>query len=198
MHGELAGQRAKVRIAMRAVQKPLADPKATDADKAAVAAKLEPLTKQLAAEWGVPMLALVITFAAVGLWRMRRAVRAENCAQQAVVGAGLWAACVAVAVDSCLSGNFVMPMSQMWIALLIGWSAAWTRGRAPVSHESPRIAVPIAMMGALVTAALALQLWAPWAVRHQVSDMDGYLNTVRANVVRNDHDSPRFWSHGWF
>ncbi|MBI5772785.1 MAG: MFS transporter [Verrucomicrobia bacterium] len=45
---ELSGQRAKLRIAMRAAQKPLADPKATDADKAAVAAKLEPLNKQLA------------------------------------------------------------------------------------------------------------------------------------------------------
>ena len=44
----LAGQRAKVRIAMRAAQKPLADPAPTDAVKAAVQAKLEPLNRQLA------------------------------------------------------------------------------------------------------------------------------------------------------
>lgn len=156
------------------------------------------LPLQIAAEWGVPMLLLVLALTAYGLLRMLRAIRNESDPQQAMIGTGLWAACIAVAVDSCFSGNFVMPMPQMWIVFLLGWSIAWTRARKTNDRPIATITVPRAVTVALAAAALASQVWLLWSVRDQVRDLGGYLEHVRATIVRNDHDSPRFWSHGWF
>lgn len=151
---------------------------------------------QLAAEWGVPMLILMGTLSYFGLRRMRKLIAREPDAGLADMGTGLWIACVAVAVDSLFSGNFVMPMSQVWIAYLISWAIVWTRqvsrGRAPGASRMSRQA-----WFAVAAALLASQIWLAYAIHDQVLHLNDHLDRAHG-IVTNEHDSPRFWSHGWF
>ena len=76
---------------------------------------------QVAAEWGVPMLLLLVGLGVVALRRLALAVRRCPETRQRDCGIGLFLACVAIAVDGLFSGNFVMPVSQVWIAFTFGW-----------------------------------------------------------------------------
>jgi len=151
---------------------------------------------QIAAEWGVPTLILVLALSYAGLRRMRELILREPDAELANMGTGLWITCIAVVVDSLFSGNFVMPMSQVWIAYLLAWAIVWTRhaSRGDASctaHVSRRSALAIS------AALLVSQLWLVYAVHDQVLHLNDYLDRAHGIVI-NEHDSPRFWSHGWF
>lgn len=151
---------------------------------------------QIAAEWGVPMLILVLILSYLGLRRMRVSIAREPDAGLATMGTGLWITCVAVAVDSLFSGNFVMPMSQVWIAYLLAWVMVWMR---QVNRGGASITAYISRRSALAaaTALLISQLWLVYAIHDQVLHLNDYLDRAHG-VVLNEHDSPRFWSHGWF
>lgn len=83
---------------------------------------------QLAAEWGLPMAALASASAGAALLRLaRRLRRLPSADPRTRVGIALSVGLVAVAVDGMASGNFVMPASQVWIAVLAGLSLAWWR-----------------------------------------------------------------------
>ena len=152
---------------------------------------------QVAAEWGVPMLILVLILSYLGLRRMRVSIARESDAGLATMGTGLWITCIAVAVDSLFSGNFVMPMSQVWIAYLLGWAIVWTRqaNRGGVSGTVSSISRRSALAVAAVL--LVSQLWLVYAIHDQVLHLNDHLDGAH-RIVINDHDSPRFWSHGWF
>ena len=152
---------------------------------------------QLAAEWGIPFFVLLAVGAAYALYRAIRLTRAAVEPRRAMIGAGLIVSFAATLVDSNFSGNFVMPMSQTWIALMLGWLAAWMRGEQTWGRVRTWVAQPW-MLFAAATAAVLITLFPLWVIRNQVTDLPGYLDQVRASIVRNDHDSPRFWSHGWF
>ena len=92
---------------------------------------------QVAAEWGVPMLLLVLTVACAAMRRFALAIRRCNDERQRDCGIGLFLACVAIAVDGLFSGNFVMPVSQVWIAFAIGWAMAWMARIQPPGRASP-------------------------------------------------------------
>ncbi len=156
------------------------------------------LPLQIAAEWGVPMLLLVAAALIWAMTRMFKSLRQERDHQRAEMGVGLWVACVAVVVDSFFSGNFVMPMSQCWIAYLVGWTIAWNRGAAACEVSALIRVVPRRVVIALAIALMSSQFWLSWAVSAQVLNLDDYLDRVHTNIIRNEHDSPRFWSHGWF
>lgn len=153
---------------------------------------------QIAAEWGIPMLVLVTAVGALTLRRFAVAVRQCAEARERDCGIGLFLACVAIAVDGLFSGNFVMPVSQVWIAFTFGWAMAWLAGQdrsepAEPSQGVGRISLKrIATLGLLVS-----QIWLVWSVWPEVAHLDehvrGTMDRVPTAVM-----NPRFWSHGWF
>ena len=153
---------------------------------------------QVAAEWGVPMLLLLMTASAWGLWHLSRAIGACNDSEKRKVGIGLFIALVAIAVDGVFSGNFVMPVSQVWIAIVIGWAVAWTRAQSPVPPTPsicrlPRgVGVGLAMILCASQVVLFMSIWPEF--RH----LDAHLKHVNQTLSHEDSHRPRFWSDGWF
>ena len=151
---------------------------------------------QVAAEWGVPMLLMVLVGVWRGLTRFGRTVRATADGPVAREGAMLWVAAVAILLDATVSGNFVMPVSQVWIALCAAWAIAWLRQqRDPVI---PDPAVPAPVWRLIGVSVLASQVWLTIAVWPEAADLEAHLVHVRRDIVHNAKMNPRFWSNGWF
>jgi O-antigen ligase len=152
---------------------------------------------QVAAEWGIPMLIALLAMAGRGLLKLRQTIRSLPAGPVQSEGAGLWICCIAVLADGAVSGNFVMPVSQMWIAFALAWTIAWIR-----LHGSERDARPAdrhsMTRSRLAAAVLALsQVWLIAAVWHEATDLDAHLSDVRKDLG-NAKKNPRFWSDGWF
>ncbi len=159
---------------------------------------------QVAAEWGVPMLLGLMAASGWGLWRLSRAVGACNDPEKRKVGIGLFIALVAIAVDGVFSGNFVMPVSQVWIAVVIGWAVAWTRAQSPVptNHSVPStpsmrrpprgFGVGVAVILCASQVVLFISIWPE--LRH----LDAHLKHVNQTLSHEDSHKPRFWSDGGF
>lgn len=151
---------------------------------------------QLAAEWGVPMLVICLALAAVGLHQISRAIRSCVDQEQRRLGMGLLAACVAVMIDGALSGNFVMPISQMWIALLIGVSIAWIRSQRPPRMRQNKSSYRMALTAS--TAILMSQLWLVLSVLPEAIHLRDHLTQTSKNLSQSPRSAARLWSDGWF
>ena len=151
---------------------------------------------QVAAEWGIPVLLMLLVLTGRALWRLARTIRsvADDCAR--AEGAGLLVACLAILADGFVSGNFVMPVAQMWIVLCGAWAIAWTRMHGPAISAAPRASM--AWTRATGVALLASQLWLVLDVWPEASDLRAHLQHVQHDLVHNARTSPRFWSDGWF
>ncbi len=151
---------------------------------------------QIAAEWGLPVLVLTLILYALMMRRLAKAVRNCRDAKQRDCGVGLTLACTAIAVDGLFSGNFVMPVSQVWIACVFGWAMAWTRHQAGGSTrtESAKVRgfLQWATVGLVVT-----QLWLVWSVWPEVTHLDQHIQQAMERFPTTT-TNPRFWSHGWF
>ncbi|MED5620676.1 O-antigen ligase family protein [Ideonella sp. BN130291] len=153
---------------------------------------------QIGAEWGLPVLGLLLGLAVAALIRMAKAVRSCDEPGEAIIGVGLFTALVAVAVDGVVSGNFVMPVSQVWIAVLIGWSVGWARRQQSSSRVShSEVARAKRTFRCVAGVVLASQLWLCWSIWPEVRDLKAHLQQAHT-AVKNPRDNPRFWSHGWF
>jgi O-antigen ligase len=153
---------------------------------------------QIAAEWGMPMLVLVIAVGALTLRRLVVAVRQCTETRERDCGIGLFLACAAIAVDGLFSGNFVMPVSQVWIAFTFGWAMAWLAGQDRNELAKPSQGVGgISMKRIAIFGLLVSQIWLGWNVWPEVIHLDEHVRRTMDRVptaVMN----PRFWSHGWF
>lgn len=149
---------------------------------------------QVAAEWGLPMLIVCLALIGRGLLRMVEAVRRSTVEDsRKAEGAMLLVAGSAVLMDGGVSGNFVMPMSQMWIALVAGLGLAWLgRGAAD------RLVVTGRVFGSSCFALCALlSCWVLVDQKVEISDMSAHLKQVNTQFP-SPRSNPRFWSHGWF
>lgn len=157
---------------------------------------------QVAAEWGLPMLMLLLAVVARSLVRMARSIRASTTASARAEGAALWLACIALLIDGLVSGNFVMPVAQMWIALCVAWSLAWNRRHsvpAPCAAAPSPAAAPGRWRARLAgMAVLISQVWLLTAVWPEAADLTSHLRHVQRDLVHNAKSNPRFWSDGWF
>lgn len=152
------------------------------------------LPLQWLAEWGPVCLLLASALLARFVRRLWRAARGSAPA------AGGLALMLAAAVDSLFSGNAVMPVSQVWIAVAAGW--AWQALR---QHEGVALpAMPTApqpLQAALRwLAALALMAQPVALAVATAQDWPGLPERLEALAERfpGEQRSPRFWSHGWF
>jgi O-antigen ligase len=157
---------------------------------------------QVAAEWGIPMLVGLLSASLFGLWALRRAVSARQSPKDVIEGAALLMACTAVAVDGTFSGNFVMPMSQLWIAVLVGTAAGWTLNRQPQYFKVDQRRITTSwdrlVLRSVIGMALALQVWLCVSVWPELADLNAHLLSTSAMDIKSTRLSPRFWSDGWF
>lgn len=153
---------------------------------------------QVAAEWGIPMLVLVT---AAGAWMLRKlvvAVRRCTETRERDCGIGLFLACVAIAVDGMFSGNFVMPVSQVWIALTFGWALAWLAGQSGNERAAPSQRTSMIFLKRMATIGLlASQIWLVWNVWPEATHLDEHVKRTM-DQEPTTRKNPRFWSHGWF
>lgn len=152
---------------------------------------------QIAAEWGVPILLVLGAIVTTWFQRFYRAIRICANERQKGVGLGLFCACIAVAVDGCFSGNFVMPMPQVWIAFLIGLCIHWMRSVAEPDVMKPARAWHISST-ALALLLLLSQFWLIADVYSEARNIARHVESVKSELVDNPRTNPRFWSHGWF
>lgn len=159
---------------------------------------------QLLAEYGAP--ATLIILIAAGRWLYRVYRRLGAVADQHVVMAmGLWGALLGVVIDGGFSGNFVMPVPQMWIAFLVGLTCAFLRlGKVEASvAEVGSVADPARFPTFPVRALIAIGMM--WLMAHALVEGTGTVGPEldTAGPVGNPEKrtplfSPRFWSNGWF
>lgn len=149
---------------------------------------------QLAAELGLPaavlLMGLLLTPLARGIRRLRGAKAS------APLLAGALAAVVAALVDGAFSGNFVMPLSQLWIA------AAWGLMAGAVGTSGMDVPGPPSSCAPSRTRWVAILL-----VATQMALCAGAAMQVLREPPRMRLDSPvpaagetyrpRFWLDGW-
>ncbi len=153
---------------------------------------------QLASEWGTPLMIGLVALSAWAAWRMSRVIAACRNPEQATMGIGLFTAMIAIAIDGVFSGNFVMPVAQVWIAVAIGWAVAWTRANASAGERAGFTSVSWRWAAGLAAILLASQAWLWWAVSPELINLRAHLDHVRLDFSQTGRTAPRFWSNGWF
>lgn len=141
------------------------------------------LPLQLLAEWGLPA---SLIFGLLLVWLLAALLRrlAAASGQEFQQGACLLAAWAAVIVDSFVSGLWVMPVSQTWLAMLMGLSWAWL---SPTPSGLRRWnLLPLLLSGALLLHCLP-------ELRQLPSHVELVKRQLSGEVAR-----PRFWFHGQF
>jgi O-antigen ligase len=144
---------------------------------------------QVLAEWGLVFTALWLLALAAGLGQRLQAWRQAADAAGAAPTAA-WMAVLAALIDGVFSGNFVMPMSQVWIA--VAWGL-WL-GTTPISSPTPRFQLP-RLGSVLATALLAGQVLAVAPAWQEWARLDALLRAALAEQI-GTRTQPRFWSHG--
>jgi O-antigen ligase len=149
---------------------------------------------QFASEWGLPALGCLVASIAFALHALLRAGKHVDDADrpnQAVFAAMLVSA-VAVLVDGLVSGLFVMPQSQLAIALYLGCAIGWARSTmpAPVPRQTLRPG-SIVLVGAAMAAIAVVWPEALARIGHQP------LTPAEALANGKDH-LPRLWDTGYF
>ena len=145
---------------------------------------------QWASEWGVPSALCVAAVAWRGGWATVGVLRERVVSTQRVdlLRLCLFAALIGALVQSMVDGVIVMPNSQVWLALVVGWLMALHVWRTP----SPA-ALPLAWGGWKALSVLAVGLLILIAARdipHINQAQQQYLDT-HDNLLQ-----PRFWAQG--
>ncbi|ERH58537.1 O-antigen ligase family protein [Pseudomonas simiae] len=145
---------------------------------------------QWTSEWGVPSALCVAVLAWRGGWATfgvlrKRALSAERAD---LLRLCLFAALVGALVQSMVDGVIVMPNSQVWLALVVGWLMALHVWRAPAAVERSWAwgawkALSVLAVGLLIFIALR-------DVPHFKQAQQQYLD------AHGDYLQPRFWAQG--
>lgn len=145
---------------------------------------------QWASEWGVPSALCVAVLAWRGGWATFGLLRGRAlCAERAdLMRLCLFAALVGALVQSMVDGVIVMPNSQVWLALVVGWLMALHVWRTPVTAE-----LPLAWGAWKALSVLAVGLLVVIAARdvpHITQAQQQYLGSQGGLL------QPRFWAQG--
>jgi len=150
---------------------------------------------QIAAEWGMPLLLLVLAGSLVSLQRLIRLLRCTTDPVDRRVGGSLILACVAVCVDGFVSGNFVMPVSQVWIAACFGMTAQWFRRTSGLLEYQPRFINWL--QARLISAILILMMLVQGVLLIQdIGRLEVILKQSEAIAI-SERRCPRYWIDGW-
>lgn len=144
---------------------------------------------QWACEWGVPSALCVLWLGGRGLLGTLRLVRqtARSSAPVDLLRLCLFAALVGALTQSMVDGVIVMPNSQLWLALVIGWLLGlhvWRVAPAPLSLWGYRVASALSLLAVVVLIAVVIRDAPHLAERNQqFTHTAGFLQ-------------PRFWAQG--
>jgi O-antigen ligase len=153
---------------------------------------------QVAVEWGLP--ALLCLLVAIGsalraLLRTGARIRADDTDNQAMFCALLVGA-VAILVDGLVSGIFVMPQSQLAIALFLGCAIGWQRSLGPAT-PAPAMDGAARLIGtACVIAAMAgviAGIWPDALAKWRSEEL-----TPAQQALNTGSQWPRLWKAGYF
>ncbi len=155
-----------------------------------VAAHPHQAVLQWAGEWGVPSAVCVALLAWRGGWATLCVIRARRLSTERadLLRLCLFAALIGALVQSMVDGVIVMPNSQVWLALVVGWLMALHVWQAPAKPVRP-------LLWTLwkTSSVLAVGLLIVIAVRdvpHIKQAQQQYLDT-HDNLLQ-----PRFWAQG--
>lgn len=145
---------------------------------------------QWASEWGVPSTLCVAMLAWRGGWATLGVVRERMLSSERVdlLRLCLFAALIGALVQSMVDGVIVMPNSQVWLALIVGWLMALHVWQGPTTAAWP---LAWAMWKSLGVVAVGLLIViAARDVPHIKQAQQQYLDT-HDNLLQ-----PRFWAQG--
>ncbi|WP_184744683.1 MULTISPECIES: O-antigen ligase [unclassified Pseudomonas] len=145
---------------------------------------------QWASEWGVPSALCVAVLAGRGGWATLAVLRERALSAERVdlLRLCLSAALVGALVQSMVDGVIVMPNSQVWLALVVGWLMA-----LHVSHMPASAALPLARNLWKALGVLAVGLLVFIAMR-DVPHLQQAQQQYQDGEGR--HLQPRFWAQG--
>ncbi|NWC92067.1 MULTISPECIES: O-antigen ligase [unclassified Pseudomonas] len=145
---------------------------------------------QWASEWGVPSTLGVIALVAWAGWATVGVLRerALSLAPVDLLRLCLFASLIGALTQAQVDGVIVMPVSQLWLALVAGWLMALHVWRTPPVAPAPRvygawIAASVAAVGLLVFVAIR-------DVPRLTERSEHYM------TLSNGHLQPRFWVQG--
>lgn len=158
---------------------------------------------QIAAEWGVPAMLMLLALVAIGFWRFVKMLCAtkDEISFGNVLRFALFAALVAAATQSLVDGVIVMPYSQVMLMVIAGWSM----GIYDESYASSKKGIPIpslsfvsvcwkatALIGVAALLFGTVIVLALPDVPHLQERMQRYID-----VHHSTYFLPRFWQQGW-
>jgi putative inorganic carbon (HCO3(-)) transporter len=151
---------------------------------------------QVAAEWGLPMLALLLAGLAAAFRQLFKALARTTARSDRLTGGSLVIACLAILVDALVSGNFVLPVSQVWIAVCAGMTVRWAGaagGMQAPSQPAAGVRWRYLWIAVLATAAGFL-------LASLIRDLDQFETIIQQSKALSISDrlKPRFWGNGWF
>lgn len=155
---------------------------------------------QIASEWGVPALLCLAAALALGFRKMlaaRRYPALKDGKNQLILAAWLTTG-VAILVDGLVSGLFVMPSSQLWIALYLGCAWGWLCSVTPVQAATTMHLSPLARVGGVIGVAVLIYflghgLWP------EIRNLPFYEEqSLQKELYPNPVYRPRIWLGGYF
>jgi O-antigen ligase len=148
---------------------------------------------QALAEYGLPAVLLVLGWLLHSLWRgIRQRQAAED--RLSVFDVSIVAAVFSLAIDAGFSGNFVMPVSQVWICIAIALFAAGSAGASeavPAATQLKPVAGRLILFVFLVCQVL---LSYPTVKEYE---MPRPTLGQRPGSPESEPNNPRFWLDGW-
>lgn len=161
-----------------------------------VAAHPHNLILQLMAEWGLPAAVLFTTvFVSGGVtfaWRVKYALVQNDGREDSLIWIALLAALTGAVAQAMVDGVFVMPVSQILLALLCGWALGISHPAAGMKYVVSRTSLLLLTFLAVFAAGAVIYGVAP-EIGHLVERQEAYL-AVRDPLTRL---LPRFWTLGW-
>lgn len=155
---------------------------------------------QIACEWGIPAFLSLVATLALGFKKLlatRRYLAPADKQNRLILAAWLTTG-IAILVDGLVSGLFVMPSSQLWIALYIGCAWGWICSVTPVQAEATmRLSVPMRIGGVagllLLIYFLGNGLW-PEILNLPLHEEQNLQREIYADPIMH----PRTWLGGYF
>lgn len=153
---------------------------------------------QIASEWGIPAflcLSACLAHAGRALLRVGAGLVPADRLNQAICNA-LVAGGGAILVDGLVSGLFVMPQSQLAIALYLGCAIGWCRANSVAHIRAGATSLQRACAGMLIAAAaacLVIAVWPDAVARYQGDPLKRAQEALNAGT-----NWPRLWYAGFF
>lgn len=150
---------------------------------------------QWAAEYGVPAMLLAVSLLVAPLLKASKQIRRGSATCSSKTPA-LLAVCAGAFIDALVSGSFVMPVAQLWIALAWGQliAATGTNGQNP-PHEASA-PVPFGLQLSLAAALCLSQMLVLWASVYQGLRAEPRIRESTPTIQPGEKPRPRYWLNG--